>query len=39
MVLEILLNIKFGTGRVTDIIMGGKDYEVTVDFADLAPEN
>ena len=25
-------HIKFGTGTVTDIIMGGKDYEVTVDF-------
>lgn len=25
-------HIKFGIGSVTDIIMGGKDYEVTVDF-------
>ncbi|TAH65295.1 MAG: DNA helicase PcrA [Anaerolineaceae bacterium] len=25
-------HIKFGIGKVTDIIMGGKDYEVTVDF-------
>lgn len=25
-------HIKFGIGTVTDIIMGGKDYEVTVDF-------
>jgi DNA helicase-2/ATP-dependent DNA helicase PcrA len=25
-------HIKFGTGIVTDIIPGGKDYEVTVDF-------
>lgn len=25
-------HIKFGTGTVTDITMGGKDYEVTVDF-------
>ena len=25
-------HIKFGTGTVTNITMGGKDYEVTVDF-------
>lgn len=25
-------HIKFGVGTVTDITMGGKDYEVTVDF-------
>ena len=25
-------HIKFGIGRVTDITMGGKDYEVTVEF-------
>lgn len=30
---DTVKHIKFGTGRVTDIIMGGKDYEVTVDFA------
>lgn len=30
---DTVKHIKFGTGKVTDIIMGGKDYEVTVDFA------
>ena len=25
-------HVKFGIGKVTDITMGGKDYEVTVDF-------
>jgi DNA helicase-2/ATP-dependent DNA helicase PcrA len=30
---DTVKHIKFGTGRVTDIIMGGKDYEVTVEFA------
>ena len=25
-------HVKFGTGIVTNIVMGGKDYEVTVDF-------
>ena len=25
-------HIKFGIGTVTNIVMGGKDYEVTVDF-------
>lgn len=25
-------HVKFGAGIVTDIVMGGKDYEVTVDF-------
>ena len=25
-------HVKFGTGTVTDITMGGKDYEVSVDF-------
>jgi DNA helicase-2/ATP-dependent DNA helicase PcrA len=29
---DTVKHIKFGTGIVTDITMGGKDYEVTVDF-------
>lgn len=29
---DTVLHIKFGTGVVTDIVNGGKDYEVTVDF-------
>ncbi|HKM00113.1 MAG TPA: UvrD-helicase domain-containing protein, partial [Mobilitalea sp.] len=29
---DMVKHIKFGTGVVTDITMGGKDYEVTVDF-------
>jgi len=29
---DAVKHIKFGTGLVTDITMGGKDYEVTVDF-------
>lgn len=29
---DTVKHIKFGTGLVTDITMGGKDYEVTVDF-------
>lgn len=29
---DTVKHIKFGTGTVTNIVMGGKDYEVTVDF-------
>lgn len=29
---DTVKHIKFGTGTVTDIVMGGKDYEVTVEF-------
>ncbi len=29
---DTVLHIKFGTGTVTSIVNGGKDYEVTVDF-------
>ena len=29
---------KFGIGEVTDIKMGGKDYEVTVDFQKVGPK-
>ncbi len=29
---DTVKHIKFGTGSVTNITMGGKDYEVTVDF-------
>lgn len=29
---DMVKHIKFGNGTVTDITMGGKDYEVTVDF-------
>lgn len=29
---DTVKHIKFGTGIVTDLTMGGKDYEVTVDF-------
>lgn len=29
---DTVKHIKFGTGKVTDITMGGKDYEVSVDF-------
>ncbi len=29
---DTVKHIKFGVGLVTDITMGGKDYEVTVDF-------
>ena len=26
------VNIKFGKGKVLEIVSGGRDYEVTVDF-------
>ncbi|MBH1939801.1 DNA helicase PcrA [Mobilitalea sibirica] len=29
---DTVKHIKFGTGEVIDIVMGGKDYEVTVEF-------
>lgn len=29
---DTVKHIKFGTGLVTDIVMGGKDYEITVEF-------
>lgn len=29
---DTVKHIKFGTGTVTNIVMGGKDYEITVDF-------
>lgn len=29
---DTVLHVKFGTGIVTDIVSGGRDYEVTVDF-------
>jgi len=29
---DTVKHVKFGTGIVTNIVMGGKDYEVTVDF-------
>ena len=29
---DTVRHIKFGTGKVTAIVEGGKDYEVTVDF-------
>ena len=29
---DTVRHIKFGTGRVLNIVKGGKDYEVTVDF-------
>jgi DNA helicase-2/ATP-dependent DNA helicase PcrA len=32
---DTVKHIKFGTGIVTDITMGGKDYEVSVDFPDF----
>ncbi len=32
---DTVKHIKFGTGTVTDITMGGKDYEVTVEFSNF----
>ena len=29
---DTVRHIKFGTGTVVNIVDGGKDYEVTVDF-------
>ena len=29
---DTVRHVKFGTGIVTDIVMGGRDYEITVEF-------
>ena len=35
---DTVLHIKFGTGTVTSIVNGGKDYEVTVEFPHYGPK-
>ena len=32
---DTVRHIKFGTGVVTELVSGGKDYEVTVEFEKL----
>ena len=32
---DTVRHVKFGTGVVTELVSGGKDYEVTVDFENV----
>lgn len=36
---DMVKHIKFGKGKVLEIVSGGRDYEVTVDFESRSEKN